>query len=196
MQWCRLHWLKTFKPSLANHNIIYFHYCCSCFSKRRFICRSGHPVPYTISLQRLGGYKEVESEEDFYHFMLVLLESVTEMGIKAMFPGLNMFHRDEDRLEVLTATEQTELLGKRLEEMTTELDYYKKKNKELEVQNEHLLKASWSWYVKYNEAFEKLNLSQLTLFDSPQKTKPNYSSCFPDELNYLSSLHPSLKAKA
>ena len=64
--WCQFHWEATIRRAIVSNNTLYFHDCCTCFSRRGFLRRSGHPMLQSCSVAKMPTLMQVKSHEEFY----------------------------------------------------------------------------------------------------------------------------------
>lgn len=191
MEWCRSQWKKTFKPSRDCNNMLYYHFCCGCFSKRRFLQQAGHPTEQTISVMRQVAFSDVDSPEKLYAFVLQLIAEASDRGMKTSFPSINCYHLDQTTADEQKPADEAQLLGKRLQEVVDQLECCKTKCQQLERHNTHLLQSSWHWYTRYQELFDRQDNAELDLLQTPVKQKPNFNFECSSDFNYSSSRRPS-----
>lgn len=178
LQWCRLHWDSTFKRSLHQANPMYYHDCCTCFSRRGFYKIAGHPCLQSSSVMRIPSFKTVTNADQFYRWMLGMYITNSARGQKSYFPAVNRFHVEEETLETEAIDEETTCLKKRVEDMHKNIAEHNKKLKELEVMNQQLLASSKSWHQKYVDLLEKQDNQLPVEFQTPLKKKTKYFEVF------------------
>ena len=99
-KWCQIHWSMTFQKCLAKGNVIHYHECCICFSKRHFLKTAGHPELQSASVMRIPTFKEITSSEGLFRWLMARLEASSCSGRPCYFPAFNRYHFDES--EALT----------------------------------------------------------------------------------------------
>lgn len=173
--WCQAEW-PTFCRSLLHQNSVYFHDCCSCFSKRRFSKMAGHPSLQTSSVITIPSFKEVQSSGDLFRWLLKMLTYNSKKGARCLFPAFNRYHIEED-CKVGQGRddddEESTLLNKRVNELSRELVQAKQMNSHLKTENHKLLESSKAWFQRYQEVSEGCYLTVPSGLETPKKSKSN-----------------------
>lgn len=173
LQWCHLQWMPTFKKSIDQGNSIYFHECCSCFTRRVFSKNAGHPSLQTCPISKIPSFRDVNSAEDLYQWLLRRLNDSIKLGHRCLFPALNREHVESFDQEVLNREQEIEMLRKRLEQMTQMESSLNKQLVSLKEENQKLLHSTKSWYSKYQEIVEFKDHALSSQFATPLKRQPN-----------------------
>lgn len=172
LHWCTIHWPSTFKKAMSSGNSMFYHDCCTCFSRRHFCKNAGHPPLQSSAVTKMPSFKDVNSSEDLFRWLFKLLADNTKRGQRCLFPSLNRQHildmdsYNEDRQEEL------ELLRKRVDSLQTQEEHLNTRVKTLSEENDKLLKSAKSWYCRYQELQEAQDKSAISLFSTPFKRKP------------------------
>lgn len=184
LEWCQVQWTATVKKSIESSNSLFYHDCCGSFSRRGFSRVAGHPWLATCSVLRLPGFKEVDSPDKLYHWMVKNLCDRAQSGKATYFPALNRYHlRDED-MGSNKDDEEVEVLRKRADEMLASLQDNCRRIRALEISNDRLLNSTKHWYSKYEELMDKKRTANSPDFLTPQKHKPNADFDVPLEDSY------------
>ena len=109
-EWCHCQWTMTFHKSLAKGNSIHYHECCICFSKRIFVKLAGHPQLQSASVLRIPTFKEINSADSLYRWLLARLEACFFNGRLCYFPTINRFHIEDDELEAISEFDNSDLV--------------------------------------------------------------------------------------
>jgi hypothetical protein len=157
-EWCSLQWAPTFLRSFDSYNTIFYHDCCSCFSRRGFKRHSGHPPLQTRSILQISSFKEVASAEDFYQWLLGVLQRNHDYGQTTYFPGINRYHLTDQNMDQEEDDEDGVCLQKRLLEMKGSMERYGDKLRDLSLVNQQLLNSTKSWYQKYQDLLDEHHL--------------------------------------
>ena len=182
--WCRVHWQTVFKRSMQSSNSIYYHGCCNCFSRRHFVKVAGHLSLATCSLRKIPSFKEVNSPDDLYRWLLKLSLHNNQHGKQALFPSINKYHTEEmSSEEECGDKEEYVSLMKRVESIQTEIDTYRSQLKDLQRDNSSLLCSSKNWYQKYQDLLEQQEKQADSAFQTPVKPKLIRSFEFFSETN-------------
>ena len=173
-QWCQANWDSTFKKSLEQSNPVYYHDCCTCFSRRGFCKISSHPALQTSSIQRMPSFKMVNSGDQFYRWLLGIFLINTSRGQRCYFPAINRYHVEEEIIEKDVVDEEAISLKKRVEEVYNKISEHNKKIAELEMVNQQLLASSKSWHQRYIDLLEKQESHFPVELQTPFKKKTKY----------------------
>ena len=174
LYWCRQNWDSTFKRSLSQSNPIYYHDCCTCFSRRGFAKVAGHPQLESSSILRIPSFKMVADSDQFYRWLLGMFALSAERGQRTYFPAINRFHLHEEALESDAIDRELVCLKKRMEDMHLQMTEQGKKLKDLETVNHQLLASSKSWHQKYVDLLDKQDPLTPPEFGTPMKKKTKY----------------------
>lgn len=183
-QWCHSHWLSTFRKALLNRNLMQYHSCCNSFSRRHFSKLAGHPADMTMSLSKVQAFKNIESGDDLYVWLLQVAKENERLGKRTQFPMLNRRHYDPNNPEGQDPTETTEKTGclrKRCEVLERELEQQRSHFKDLLEDNSRLLQSSKAWHAKYEQLLEQHDTRdyQIDIFSTPIKHRvTNFASSF------------------
>ena len=172
LQWCHLQWMPTFKKSMDQGNSIYYHECCTCFTRRVFSKNAGHPALQSCPLSKIPSFRDVNSAEDLYQWLLRRLTASDKLGQRCLFPALNREHVESFDLEVMNRESEIEQLRKRLEQMSQSESALNKQLTSLKEENQKLLHSSKSWYSKYQELLEVKEQAMWSQFATPLKRQP------------------------
>ena len=96
--WCKAHWLSTFKRSLVYGNKLTYHCCCNCFSRRRFSKAAGHPPLLSIGVLQIPGLRNATSYEDLYNWLLEILRESTRQKRKSALSQFESHTHRQTRL--------------------------------------------------------------------------------------------------
>jgi len=174
--WCKAEW-PTFCRSLLHQNSVYYHDCCSCFSKRRFSKLAGHPCLQTSSVITIPSFKEVESAADLFRWLLKMLTYNSKKGARCLFPAFNRYHIEEDSKVVQGRDDDDEesmFLNKRVSDLNRELSQVKHLNSYLQTENSKLLESSKSWFQRYQEISEGYQQTVPSELQTPNKANANF----------------------
>ena len=149
-KWCQIHWSMTFQKCIAKGNAIHYHECCICFSRRHFLKTAGHPELQSASVMRIPTFKDIESADGFYKWLLARLEALYCSGRPCYFPALNRYHFDEADTADFDQ-EQSELgyLRKRCDLLQEEHRSLKVTIDQLLSESKALLCSTKHWYSSY-----------------------------------------------
>lgn len=176
LEWCKAVWVPDFKLAILSGNPPYYHDCCCAFSRRTYAKKAGHQSLQTCIVTQIPSFKEVSNHDDFYKWLLKLLQSNLKRGDRCLFPRLNTEHNDEDTLSELEALETIGDLKKRLQETTVSLVKQQETIQHLKKENDQLLHASKNWFIKYQEIQEASGNTGDMEFHTPVKrTNRNFS---------------------
>ena len=178
LHWCRVHWDTMFKRNLDQANPVYYHDCCSCFSRRGFSKIAGHPALQSCSILRIPSFKMVTNGDQFYRWLLGIYITSTARGQRTYFPAVNRFHVEEEIIGTEAIDEETTCLKKRVDDMSKNIEEHNKKLRELESMNQQLLASSKSWHQKYIDLLEKQENQLPVEFQTPLKKKTKYFEGF------------------
>ncbi len=172
-EWCQLHWKLTFLPQKKHHNALFFHYCCDCFSRRRFCELAGHDPEHTIRISKLPSFKNINSGKELFKWLNEMLLEKTSRGELCYFPAINRYHYTDQGIDLQDETDaNVETLRKRCEMASLELVSMQAAKRSLEITNQQLLSSSKNWYNKYQDLLEKHAEEYPPEFYTPQKQKP------------------------
>ena len=172
LQWCHLQWIPTFKKSMEQGNSIYYHDCCSCFSRRVFAKNAGHPLLQTSPVSKIPTFRDINNAENLYQWLLCRLNQSIKLGQRCLFPALNREHVENFDLEVINRDNEIEMLRKRVEEMSQIETKLNKQLSSLREENQRLLHSSKSWYGRYQELAELKEPALWSQFATPFKKNP------------------------
>jgi hypothetical protein len=176
LEWCQMQWIATFKKSKQYNNTVFYHDCCSCFSRRRFVHEAGHPPLQTSSVLKMPSFKEVDTAESFYRWLLKMLTNNKNRGLHCYFPSLNRYHMEEEASEMADTDEEDVLIKKRVETaVDQQARQFRQKIEQLEKANRQLLSSSKSWHNKYQELLEQVDREVPIEFQTPLKKKTKES---------------------
>ena len=173
--WCKAEW-PTFCRSLLHQNSVYYHDCCSCFSKRRFSKLAGHPCLQTSSVITIPSFKEVESAADLFRWLLKMLTYNSKKGARCLSPAFNRYHIEEDSKVGQgrkSDDEEDTFLNKRVDDLNRELLQSKQLNTHLQKENHRLLESSKAWFQRYQEISDGCYQAIPSELQTPKKSKPN-----------------------
>ena len=176
--WCQETWPSTFRKSLQSGNMMHYHGCCTCFSRRAFCKLAGHPELQTCKLSKMPSFKDVSSALDLYHWLLGLLTEDSKRGVKVYFPAINRLHFNPEQSEQEEDDEEMHSLQKRVERLTQQETKLTEQVKQLKSENEKLVLSMKMWYMKYQELLDKTEPNQPSVFTTPvtKRTKHNFES--------------------
>lgn len=181
LHWCRDNWDSTFKKSLDQSNTIFYHDCCTSFSRRGFCKIAGHPPLQTSSVMRIPSFKTVTSADNLNRWLLGVFSLNAKRGQRSYFPSINRYHIEEDILAKESSEEDDSMLKKRVQELCDKVEtVFSSKITELEKANQVLLCSTKNWAQKYQELMD----SQTTCFPpdllTPVKRKNRVIDVFDD----------------
>jgi len=174
--WCKTQW-SVFCKSLHHQNSIYYHECCNSFSRRRFSKVAGHPPLQTSSIVTIPSFKEVNSSDDFFRWLLKMLTFNSKKGHQCYFPTINRYHVEADdkvKQEEQQEEEPDLYLKKRVDDLNRELCDSRHRLVKAQDDNKVLVKAAMNWYQRYQDVLEVDRVP--TEFQTPQKVVNNYFS--------------------
>lgn len=171
LEWCQLQWPLVFQPARDQKNTMYFHLCCSCFSRRYFSCRSCHPTIYTCALFSMKTFKHVNNAGAFFEWLLDQYQFIEEQGFKCYFPCLKRFHIEEEAVANPQASSEMASLQKRVLQLSEQIADTSHKLLVLQNDNQQLLKAGQNWFDKYQALLFKQTTPVLTPLQTPIKNK-------------------------
>jgi hypothetical protein len=171
LEWCKVHWTATFKRSLEACNCLYYHGCCNSFSRRRFTKVAGHPSIQSCSILKIPSFKEVDSADDLYRWLLKMITANTSKGQRMPFPSINKYHVEEvsDDEENRHREDHSPALNKRFQSVQAELDKYKSQLQDLQRDNSRLLCSSKNWRQKYYDLLDQQERQTQSAFQTPMK---------------------------
>ena len=146
--WCQFHWEATFRRAIQTNNVIYYHDCCTCFSKRGFLKKSGHPMLQSCSIAKMPTLMQARSHDEFYGWIKSKLQDKERQGREVVFPSINRFHIDMDASED-EESHEADSLGKRYDQLLSEKREMMERVKRLSTENQVLLASSKDWMLKY-----------------------------------------------
>ena len=174
--WCQANWDSTFKKSLQSSNPLFYHDCCSSFSRRGFAKLAGHPPLQSSSVLRIPTFKNVKSADQLYQWLINMFVINSNRGQRSYFPTINRYHVEEDIQEVELDDEEPIFLKKRVENLCDNIqNIFTKRIAELEQVNQKLLCSSKSWCQKYQELLDKQENQIPVEFETPFKKS---TKCF------------------
>ena len=175
-EWCKFQWSRTFQNNHHNSNSIYYHECCFSFSRRGFKRQAGYPELQTASVLKIPTFRDINSSEGLFKWLMSRLESSHLRGYKCEFPSINKYHTDDDHSldEVEDNEEEIGLLRKRCDLLQRENEKVKKSVETISLENKSLLSSSKNWHNRYQELYEKSSDQSLTQFETPLKVKKIY----------------------
>ena len=176
MEWCKFHWMVTFKRAIAYGNRMFFNYCCFCFCRRAFSKRAGHPAIWTISLLQIKNLRDAKDHIVLFDWLVSLARDAKEDGRLVLFPSLNREHTEIDQqMQIkLESDERDTMLAKRAADLETELDQVKEANSRLRVENAKLIKSTKYWHQKWS-VLQQQREDESAFLQTPSKHKVNDS---------------------
>ena len=174
LHWCRQNWDSTFRRSLSQSNSVYYHDCCTSFSRRGFVKVAGHPQLESSSVQRIPSFKTVTDGDKLYHWMLGIFAQNAARGQPSYFPAVNRFHLQLETQDNEDIDEQVVFLKKRVEDLQNNFAEQGKRLKEIETMNNQLLASSKSWHQKYYSLLDKQEPQIPSEFETPVKRTTKY----------------------
>lgn len=154
-EWCEVHWELVFARGLDSKNPVYFHDCCTSFSRRSFAKHAGHPTLNTTSIQRLPAFREMKTASDLFKWLLKWLRDMSANQAVCHFPRLNVQHAPRTGQEVDGCGMRTAELGKRTLELASQVDSLQAQVEHLLSDNAHLLNSSKHWCNKYQALLDR-----------------------------------------
>jgi hypothetical protein len=172
MNWCRVHWDRTFCKDLDNSNVLFYHDCCICFSRRSYSKKNSHPPLQTTSVLKIPALKNAKTAEDFCRWLKERIREQQRLGLKPFFPDVNVPHVDHDiEDDELADCQSAELLKKRLYDLNEKHESAEKQINQLLEDNKRLLASSKSWCRKYQD-----------LLDSKEDEKDSFLQATPKKV--------------
>ena len=169
--WCRVHWEDTICKGLKSFNVVKYHWCCICFSKKNYTKKSTHPPLQSCPVLTIPTFKALTSPEELYAWLKDRMDEHQRLGRRPRFPTVNTPHcahlsEDEDTDD----SEKGQVLKKRCQDLADQLKNSEEKNRQLSLDNQRLLASSKNWHAKYQELLaakedEKYSFAEMT----PQK---------------------------
>lgn len=148
--WAKFHYTDTIKKGIENSNIIYYHECCFCFSRRSFCKKAGHPMHFTHSILKVPGLKDVTTASEFYDWLRQKIQEHKDNGRSPLFPGINRYHREHDfTLQTPFLDELVDFLTKKCERLKEEKEAYALEIEFLRYDNDRLQASSKNWMDLY-----------------------------------------------
>ena len=177
-QWCQEMWPSTFRKSMQSGNAMHYHGCCTSFSRRAFCKLAGHPELQTCRLSKMPSFRDVCSATDLYHWLLGMLIDDSKRGLTVYFPAINRLHFDTADNENNEPDDEMDSLAKRVEHLTENEKKLTQQVQQLKTENEKLLLATKTWYVKYQDLIERTDNHQNSAFMTPvnKRSKSNFDS--------------------
>lgn len=174
--WSQSNW-PTFHKSLFHSNTIYYHACCNSFSRRYFIRAAGHPALQTSTLYKMPSFRNVQSSEELFRWLLKTVKDNAKVGQQTWFPDINVIHRDidepcedqRDNEEDLEAVS----LKKRYHDLEKELTSMKNLLKIAESDNQRLVNSSRTWHMKYQELLDQKEPDEDVFLTPVKRTSSN-----------------------
>lgn len=185
LQWCTVHWGKTFHPSLQAGNPLYYYSCCGGFARRWFAKNAGHPPLESCSILKIPSFRGVSSADELYKWLLLMYAQNATSGKTSYFPTINSLHVKDNDIDHQLDQEETVQLSKRLDELHSKLRSHEDKLKELESMgkaSQQLLSSSRNWHAKYQELLDKQQNTCPEEFITPVKKRVNCFDVY--EYNY------------
>ena len=173
--WCRLHFQYTLCKGIQGANTPIYHDCCISFSKRGCVKRLSHPALQSVSVLKISTLKNASSADDLYNWIRSRMLIHYNLGQKIYFPTINTAHfSSQDDDTGADQVEPAELLGKRTQELTAELQKTEQEMTKLREENSRLLLSSRTWHDRYQELMTRI-----------EEDKPSYTEITPKK--YFSS---------
>ena len=184
LRWCEEHWLTTFRKSMQSSNPLFYHDCCSAFSRRAFSKLAGHPPLQSSPVHRIPSFKEVCSSTDLYQWLLGKLSENHRRGQKVFFPAINRVHYDLQEEGLEDVEDEVQTLHKRLEQVGAVENKLTSQINSLKDDNEKLFNSTKAWYLKYQELADKQDQTISSLLGTPMKKKPKPNFEVLDDIFY------------
>ena len=172
LRWCETHWPTTFRKALQSSNALFYHDCCSCFSRRGFSKLAGHPPLQSCPVTKIPSFKEVGNSEELYVWLLAKLSDNHKRGQKVYFPAINRVHDSQDDDDMQIVEDESTLLNKRFEQLCNLEEKLNQQAKTLKDDNEKLLKANNVWYLKYQDLLDRQENNLPLMLATPMKKRP------------------------
>lgn len=181
-KWCHHHWKSTFLKSLQSGNNMFYHDCCSSFSRRCFSKTAGHPPLQSCAVTRIPSFKEVSSSADFFKWLFKQLDHNTKRGQRCLFPAINRPHIICQEIDVEKLEEEIQTLRKRVVNLESSEEKLNMTINSLKDENDRLMKSTKKWYLKYQDLLEGQDKQVMSTFTTPLKKQSNLNFGFLDEL--------------
>ena len=155
--WCQAHWQVTFRTAQLHSNSMVYHSCCNSFSRRHFNKSAGHPDHLSIRLNRIQSFKNIETEESLFFWLLCIAKDRARRGLKTAFPTINRKHNELAEQDPVLQAREAEgcYLKKRCEDLDNEVRKLRDQNEYFKDQNSKLLNSCTDWHNKYQELREQ-----------------------------------------
>lgn len=171
LEWSRKHWASLFEKAFLHRNSLFWHFCCSSVSKRRFMESAGHPTLHTQAVFRMPSFKAITSPEQLYQFLLDLLQQAVARGFKPFLPAINRLHVDLETSDTLVLQRQLADLRSQLEDKTSVFERIRIRAERLEEQNKKLISTARTWCQMYHSLLETREDQTPHPLSSPTKHK-------------------------
>ena len=167
--WCRESWTVDFYKPISAGNPPIYHDCCCSFSRRAFCKQAGHPELQSCAVTRIPAFKEVQTPEELYLWLLKTLQKNDRFAQHCFFPRFNAFHSEDQGIDDQEPGAVVQELRKRLHEHMGAVRHQEKTIRDLRKENDQLLHSMKSWYQKYQDLKDATDKLQPTLFNTPTK---------------------------
>lgn len=154
LEWAQHQWPDLFEKAFLHRNSLFWHYCCSSVSKRRFMESAGHPTLHTQSIFPMPSFKAVKTADQLYEWLLEMLEQTKQRGFKALLPAINRCHIDLGTVDTLALNQRVADLSQELEEKKSMISKLEGQLERLEKQNKQLISTARTWCQLYHGLLE------------------------------------------
>ena len=151
LEWCRLHWHLTICKGVKSCNTPTYHDCCISFSRRGCVKKDSHPSIQSASILKIPSLKMADSHDALYRWLKNRLKIHHNFGQKTYFPSINTAHFNEEDQEFDDPFEKAEVLGKRMAEISHQLEKTREETNKLKEENRRLLLSSKTWFDRYQD---------------------------------------------
>ena len=129
-------------------------------------------------MTRIPAFKEVQTAEELYHWLLKTLQKNAKLGHTCFFPRFNVQHSEDPGLDDQDPGAAVSELRTRLHAITAVVRNQESTIKALRKDGDNVLHSLKHWYAKYQELKDTVDKQPPTLFNTPAKRSALSNSVF------------------